>query len=667
MHVFLLLFICLAFVSCTGVFFLGEQMIDKQRADYEVHLERETGRMLSYFGQCFESNILSCNTIFSSKWYQHYRNVSGVYADEFDGLKRIEISEGLQSMITGMQFVSDILVITPALNSVICRSGWYTIESYQEIYNAVQIDTSLGNTVAPAVSVAGGKLCAFTLNDHSFRRDKSVVCLLLDKEAVSARIHSVRPEGAVYIETALGDQTLSVWGEPVEAKRLMHPASTFSILVGYQPFEQVELPGILALLGVLLFALLLACALVSILATRVINRPVKRMVLEAGGQKHDLANPFRFLQDYLDTLSLRQDQLSAEKESLVRSKNRFLAMMNDEIYYGMLTNPHFNFEDEYVVSVIPELRDERVCLLALLMPKYQYRSSQSPQRPVVDLADLTTHLYSLQIDQEQFVFLWVEPRAVCACEAAMAKKLGHMHLYDTAMTRVCAPKDFHKAYNELKRTLSQQQSARLDLPISVENRIVNMLRANHCEKCCQLLGTLHGNYTPDALMRLFWRVGSELDHSMDSVLERYDEAVEALDEATEWTILEGCVAELCACICAAQRKPASGPSAESICWFVKEHFCDPDLCIAQLAERFSLHRTIVSKLIKTHTGLTFSDWLQSLRVEEAIRLLGETDLSASVIAQKVGYANYVTFKRAFSRQCGCTPREYGKNMEAPQE
>ena len=144
MRVFLILFASLLLVSCAGVSMLGAQMIRSQQTAYASRLERETQRMFHSFNQYFESAQLSCNAIFSSRWYMHYRNVANIYQKEFTALKRMEISQALQSILAGLPCVSDILVVTPAYDTVISRSGWYSLDGYQTVYPSVRIDASQG-------------------------------------------------------------------------------------------------------------------------------------------------------------------------------------------------------------------------------------------------------------------------------------------------------------------------------------------------------------------------------------------------------------------------------------------------------------------------------------------------------------------------------------------
>ena len=89
-------------------------------------------------------------------------------------------------------------------------------------------------------------------------------------------------------------------------------------------------------------------------------------------------------------------------------------------------------------------------------------------------------------------------------------------------------------------------------------------------------------------------------------------------------------------------------------------FCpgDPELCVNQIADHFGMHRTMITRLLKNHFGLSFTDYLLKLRIGKAQQMLRETDKSLSEIAELTGYGNYLTFKRAFIRYTGMLPKDF---------
>ena len=52
-------------------------------------------------------------------------------------------------------------------------------------------------------------------------------------------------------------------------------------------------------------------------------------------------------------------------------------------------------------------------------------------------------------------------------------------------------------------------------------------------------------------------------------------------------------------------------------------------------ERFHFQRDYFNRLIRKKTGMTYSEYLQNIRLEQAKRLLIETELTISEISEQV--------------------------------
>ena len=78
----------------------------------------------------------------------------------------------------------------------------------------------------------------------------------------------------------------------------------------------------------------------------------------------------------------------------------------------------------------------------------------------------------------------------------------------------------------------------------------------------------------------------------------------------------------------------------------------------------SLHH--VSQVINEKTGMSFSDFVNKFRVEEAKELLVSSKTShftILAIAYDVGFNSKTTFYNAFKKECGITPTRYRRNSE----
>ena len=62
-------------------------------------------------------------------------------------------------------------------------------------------------------------------------------------------------------------------------------------------------------------------------------------------------------------------------------------------------------------------------------------------------------------------------------------------------------------------------------------------------------------------------------------------------------------------------------------------------------------------LFKKHIGKTYYRYLTELKLEQAKKLILETDMSLSVICFKCGFGNQSNFLRQFKRSYGCTPTQ----------
>lgn len=93
---------------------------------------------------------------------------------------------------------------------------------------------------------------------------------------------------------------------------------------------------------------------------------------------------------------------------------------------------------------------------------------------------------------------------------------------------------------------------------------------------------------------------------------------------------------------------------------ISKHFCE-DLTLEDLCQAVNLTRATFCRNFKRHTGHSPIDFLNSVRLDHACRLLLETKKTISDIAGRSGYNNLSHFNRLFLRQFGCTPSDFRQN------
>jgi len=85
------------------------------------------------------------------------------------------------------------------------------------------------------------------------------------------------------------------------------------------------------------------------------------------------------------------------------------------------------------------------------------------------------------------------------------------------------------------------------------------------------------------------------------------------------------------------------------------------LTLAELSEEFFISRYYITRIFKKATGFTIFEYVHSLRVIEAQRLLKDTPMKVIDISQSVGYSNVSNFSKVFKSITGMSPMKYRKN------
>ena len=104
--------------------------------------------------------------------------------------------------------------------------------------------------------------------------------------------------------------------------------------------------------------------------------------------------------------------------------------------------------------------------------------------------------------------------------------------------------------------------------------------------------------------------------------------------------------------------PAEISAVSRVLKTVEERYFDRELTLEAIARSLYTSKPRLSRLFKKLTGRSFSEYLRSYRIEQACRLLTETDLSVSEIVPRCGLSDVPTFYRNFSEQMKLTPSAY---------
>ncbi|WP_248927555.1 AraC family transcriptional regulator [Paenibacillus hamazuiensis] len=111
-----------------------------------------------------------------------------------------------------------------------------------------------------------------------------------------------------------------------------------------------------------------------------------------------------------------------------------------------------------------------------------------------------------------------------------------------------------------------------------------------------------------------------------------------------------------------ENEPASFSRLEEVIHYIKCNYTQ-NISVQDVADYFFLSASHFQRLFKKSTGVTFTQYLQNVRIQKCCELLKSTDIPIYQIANQVGYLDMKFFHALFRKKTGVTPRQYRQNFQ----
>lgn len=112
-----------------------------------------------------------------------------------------------------------------------------------------------------------------------------------------------------------------------------------------------------------------------------------------------------------------------------------------------------------------------------------------------------------------------------------------------------------------------------------------------------------------------------------------------------------------------KKQEQKGRMVDEIKVYIEAHFCEPDMGLARVGSEFRVSESYLSTLFKEQSGVNFGDFLETLRIGKACELLQDKSITVNEVAEEVGYNSVQSFRRAFKRVKGVSPKEQRERTE----
>ncbi|MFT4107451.1 MAG: AraC family transcriptional regulator [Lacrimispora sp.] len=88
--------------------------------------------------------------------------------------------------------------------------------------------------------------------------------------------------------------------------------------------------------------------------------------------------------------------------------------------------------------------------------------------------------------------------------------------------------------------------------------------------------------------------------------------------------------------------------------------CETEESLEELAERFFISKSYLSKIFREVTGLSVNEYRNLARMRKAQKLLKNSQYSITEISGLLGFESVTYFERVFKKHCAVTPLKYRK-------
>tara|TARA_R110000868_G_scaffold383578_4_gene650614 strand:+ start:26411 stop:30523 length:4113 start_codon:yes stop_codon:yes gene_type:complete len=100
------------------------------------------------------------------------------------------------------------------------------------------------------------------------------------------------------------------------------------------------------------------------------------------------------------------------------------------------------------------------------------------------------------------------------------------------------------------------------------------------------------------------------------------------------------------------------PLIKNTIQIIKRHLGNPDLNVELIADALAMSSATLYRNWKKDSDETINQLINKLRLEEALKLIEDENLTISEAAYSVGYKHLSHFSRAFKKRYGISPKEY---------
>lgn len=685
-------YICALTTAVLGTVFFGvtvwqSHVKEKKKRDTETWNTAQL--MVQTMDEKFRAMELLATQIAGSSWYPHISSNSSILTQWVDYEQMNALKKEIGGYTDVLQVAKSVALVMPQKDEAVDRQSLWEIDRYfyyegcdenllQRIKEIMKNDTG-GLQLLGNISEGNGNFCALKPIEYG-ATDKSILFVHIMegpfRQYVLKNMQDVA-EFAIYQKDELICLYKNKEMSQGKHKILTIPSSSYVWEYQFVIRQDTDAESFLSIWGlffVYIGILLLVC-MISFLIAMVVYRPIGRLMEKMGlnQQKElskigdvylmlkeekegmeNLANQYYWIGQkfFLESLLIG----NFDRKEIGEIGKKFNTSFEDEMWFMVMLFSGSEAEEKELGELL--IRAQLDCHYKNIIAAGQNYVGQS----ILIMAD--------RKDAEQLagqrdrIRVLMDEWAVCSDVEVFSGDCfyglkGIRCSYDDAMEKML-------------RNKSPEEQLTYYLPFELEIRFNNYLRVGKFSDAEEILEQIQLENEKrqvksevvfkvvDILFEDMHRYAVDMNLSCIEEFKEYRKLVRNEEKEKLWTYLKNLLKVFHE---NSNKNYHTNVMGSKIVEYVKNNYSSCNLSQQGIADIFGVSRPIVSKIFKETAGMNFTDYLQKMRVEHAEKLIqdGATDLEQ--VAKACGYENSLTFKRAFMKQVGMSPRDYVRTRD----
>ena len=240
-------------------------------------------------------------------------------------------------------------------------------------------------------------------------------------------------------------------------------------------------------------------------------------------------------------------------------------------------------------------------------------------------------------------------------------------------------------YNELRNRYSEQNKVNADIqnykkehipmeyPYELENQLISNVADGHVTQAKDSLykllnsfsileaGDLDGIKTKTLwLFAIITRIASENDNNLNQIIDTDLDIISRINETESFEALQGVCVSLIEFITKNMLTSIYNGNSQIVTkalQFINKNYKEK-ISLKDIEDKLHVNSSYFSTLFKQEMGVTFTDYLNSLKIDHACQMLSDTNLSVIEISLSTGFEDQSYFTKVFKKAKGMTPKAF---------